>query len=407
MLPGNKRIFVVGYHQSPFGKLGAMTLSEMIHDAVLGTAADACVPTDAIDVASVAGLLTPLLQDQTLLAGLVASVPGMASKPIDCAENACASGGQAILNVIHKLLLGGGEVGLAIGVEKMRDDEGKMDGRLIGRVLGTASDPSDRPGKIFVFPHIFAEEIDAYMKHWRVGDRELAQVPVSLYGHGNLNPLAQMQKVSMSVDKVMTIEGPNRYLAEGLPLKTFESSQVSDGYAGILLATEVGLARIGLSENSMIVIELVGFGQATDPLATKGRDVLLPAGANRAMRQAYNMAGIGPDHIGMAEVHDCFGVMGAMSIEVLGLAEPGKGAQYYVDGKADIGGTGVPINTSGGLIAKGHPIGASGIAMVGWNYRQLIGKVPRELQVENARYAASFNIGGPICASVTTILKAR
>ncbi len=406
MLPGSKRIFVIGYHQSPFGKLGAMTLTQIVHEAVTGAAADAGVPVEAVDVASVAGLLTPLMQDQTLLAGLVAAVPGMAGKPIDCAEIACASGGQAILNVVQRLLLGEGDVGLAVGVEKMRNDEGKMDGKLIGKVLGTASHPDDRPGKVFVFPHIFAEVMDAYMKHWGTTEEEFAHVPVNMYAHANHNPLAQMHKIQMTVEKVLTIDGPNRYLAEGLPMKTFECSQVSDGYAGIVLATEAGLARLGISATGGRAVELVGYGQATDPLSTKGRDVLHPGGAYRAMQRAYDMAGIGPKDIGLAEVHDCFGIMGALAVEILGLAAPGQGARYYVEGKARIGGGGTPINTSGGLIAKGHPIGASGVAMVGWNYRQLIGKVPEALAVPGTRYAASFNIGGPICASVTTVLKA-
>ena len=118
------------------------------------------------------------------------------------------------------------------------------------------------------------------------------------------------------------------------------------------------------------------------------------------------MAGIGPKELAVAEIHDCFGIMGALAVEILGLVEPGRGAAYYVDGKARVDGGAVPMNTSGGLIAKGHPIGATGVAMVGWNYWQLTGKAPEGLQVKNPRYAATFNIGGPICASVTTVLKA-
>ena len=107
----------------------------------------------------------------------------------------------------------------------------------------------------------------------------------------------------------------------------------------------------------------------------------------------------------VAEVHDCFTVMGALGTEVIGKAEPGKGAQYWVEGKAAPGGE-CAINTSGGLIAKGHPIGATGIAMIGWSALQLLGKAPADLQVQNPRAAATFNIGGPICASVCTVLRA-
>jgi len=136
----------------------------------------------------------------------------------------------------------------------------------------------------------------------------------------------------------------------------------------------------------------------------QGRDVLHPKGACRAVEQAYARAGVTAADIGVAEVHDCFTVMGALGTEVLGLAEFGKGAAYWVDGKAAVGGK-VPINTSGGLIAKGHPIGATGVAMVGWSAWQLLGKAPKELQVKSPRAAATFNIGGPVCATVAMVLK--
>ena len=132
--------------------------------------------------------------------------------------------------------------------------------------------------------------------------------------------------------------------------------------------------------------------------------MLRPAGVIKAMKSAYRMAGVKPEDEKVAEIHDCFTVMGALGTEVLGKAEYGKGAQYWVDGKAAVDGE-CGINTSGGLIAKGHPIGATGVAMLGWCAWQLLGKVPQPLQVKSATVAATFNIGGPICASVCTVLK--
>src|SRR5262249_23249917 len=101
--------------------------------------------------------------------------------------------------------------------------------------------------------------------------------------------------------------------------------------------------------------------------------------------------------------HDCFTVMGAIGTEVIGKAQPGRGAQYWVEGCADVGGD-CAINSSGGLIAKGHPVGATGVAMIGWAAWQLAGRAPTGLQVNHPNYAATFNIGGPICASVCTVL---
>ena len=291
---------------------------------------------------------------------------------------------------------------MEVGYEKMRDAEGKMDGKLIGKVLGFFSHPDDRPGKVYIFPHLFAEVMDVYMKQWGVSERDLAHISYLEYANAKYNPYAQMQKVQITLDEAIAIGERNRYVVEGLPMKTYDCSQITDGYAGLLLATEEGLARLGVARRDCV--EIAGYAQATDPLLKAGRDVLHPAGANRAMSRAYEMAGLKPADVNVAEVHDCFTVMGAIGTEVIGKAVPGKGAAYWVEGKAAPGGE-CGINTSGGLIAKGHPIGATGVAMVGWCAWQLLGKAPAELQVKNAKAAATFNIGGPICASVCTVLK--
>lgn len=398
----HRRIFVAAYHQSKFGKLGAMTVPQIVAAAVTETCAAAKADPAVVDVASVSAICANALNEQGLLAGLVAQVPGMEAKPIEAVENACASGGQAIISVIHKLLLGYGDVGLAVGFEKMRDAEGKMDGKLIGKVLGFFSHPDERVGKTYVFPHLFAEVMADYMRVHGVPESHLAQIAVVEYGSAKHNPYAQMQKVQITLEQAMTIDERNRYIVEGLPLKTYDCSQISDGYAGLLLATEEGLAKLGIPRRE--TVELAGWGQATDPLTKGNRDPLRPAGAYRAMQEAYRRAGVTPADVNVAEVHDCFTVMAAIGTEVLGKAEVGRGAQYWVDGKAAPGGE-CGINTSGGLIAKGHPIGATGVAMVGWAAWQLLGKVPAELQVPAPRAAATFNIGGPICASVCTVLK--
>jgi len=397
----NKPVYIAAYHQSEFGKLMAMTVPDIVKASVAQVCDTIKADASAIDVGSVGATCTYTLNQQGLLAGLLATVPGLAGKPIESVENACASGGQAVLSVIHKLLVGLGDVGIAVGFEKMRDDEGKMDGKLIGQALGVFSHPDERPGKVFVFPHIFAEVMDLYMKEHGVSERELAAIAVQEYSNARHNPYAQMRNVDLTAEKACAIEGINRYVAEGLRLKTFDCSQITDGYAGLLLATEEGLARLGVAKRDCV--RLAGWGQATDALKKQGRDVLRPKGAYKAMGDAYAMAGVRPADVNVAELHDCFTVMGAIGTEVIGKAPVGQGARYWVDGKAAPDGE-CAINSSGGLIAKGHPIGATGIAMIGWCAWQLLGKAPRELQVASPRAAASFNIGGPICASVCTVL---
>ncbi len=391
-----KKVYIAAYHQSKFGKLFDMSVPEIIAATVNETCAEIGAEAAAIDVASVGATCNFSLNQQGLLAGLVAMVPGLEAKPIEAVENACATGGQAVLSVIGKLQMGLGDVGMAVGVEKMRNDEGKMDGALIGEVLGYFSHPDEREGKVYIFPHLFAEVMRDYMAAHGATERDFAEISSREYANSTYNPYAQMQKIEVSVDEAATPEGRNRYIVEGLPLKTYDCSQISDGYAGLIVATEEGLAKLGISKADCV--EIAGWGQATDPLLKEGRDILKPAGAFAAMNAAYEMAGAGPEDVNVAEIHDCFTVMGAIGAEVIGKAGYGEGARYWADGKADAKGE-CGINTSGGLIAKGHPVGATGVAMIGWAAWQLQGKVPAELQVPDPKMAATFNIGGPICAS--------
>jgi acetyl-CoA acetyltransferase len=397
-----KPIYIATFHQSRFGKLMSMTVPQIVSNAIQGACRQINADPSALDVGSIGAACNFSLNEQGLLAGLVAMTPGMEGKPIEAVENACASGGQAVLSVIQKLQLGLGDTGIAVGYEKMRDAEGKMDGKLIGKVLGYFSFPDEREGKVFVFPHIFAEVMQQYMNEYGVTERDLAAIPVQEYANAKYNSCAQMNKVQITIDQALAIEGLNRYVVDGLPLKTYDCSQITDGYAALILATEEGLAKLGVPKSECV--EIAGWGQATDPLRKEGRDVLRPLGANRAMKSAYDMAGAKPADVNVAEVHDCFSVMGALGTEVIGKAQPGHGARYWVEGKAAPNGE-CGINTSGGLIAKGHPIGATGIAMIGWSALQLQGRAPAEVQVKNPKLAATFNIGGPICASVCTVLK--
>ncbi|PKN58068.1 MAG: hypothetical protein CVU56_07630 [Deltaproteobacteria bacterium HGW-Deltaproteobacteria-14] len=399
------KIFIVGYHQSAFGKLMDVTLEQAFANAANGALATVGATPEVVDTISMAACCAPLLNDQMLLSGLLADAPGFANKPIDTAENACASGGQALLNVAYRLLAGAADVGLVVGAEKMRNDLGKMDGLQVGKALGTASHPDEREGKTFVFPHIFAEIMQRYIAtHKDASEELLAHVAATHYGHANENPLAQMRKIKVTPEDVMRIEGVNRYVVPGLPLKTYDASQISDGYAALVVVNSRGLEKLGVPRER--VVELAGFAQRTDPLRTAQRDdILAPRGAYGAVAAAYEMAGITADRVSVAEVHDCFSVMGAMGVEIIGKAGYGEGARYYADGKARVDGGATPINTSGGLMAKGHPIGATGVAMPGWCYQQLVGDVPAALQVKDLDHAATFNIGGPICASVVTVLK--
>jgi acetyl-CoA C-acetyltransferase len=398
----SKPVYIAAYNQSKFGKLMDMTVPQILSNAVTGVCEQINASPSSIDVGSIGSACNFTLNKQGLLSGLVATVPGMAAKPIESVENACASGGQAVLSVIYKLLSGVGDVGVAIGYEKMRDNEGKMDGKLIGEVLGYYSHPDERAGKVFVFPHLFAEIMQCYMHAYGVSESDLAQIAVNEYQNAKYNPWAQMNKVQITLEQAMKIEGVNRYVVEGLPLKTYDCSQITDGYAALILATQEGLQKLGVSK--VDCVEVAGYAQATDALQKEGRNTLLPTAAYTAMKKAYAMADVAPADVNIAEIHDCFTVAAAIGTEVIGKAAPGKGARYWLDGKANVDGE-CAINMSGGLIAKGHPIGATGVAMLGSCFWQLKGKAPKEIQRKDPKVAATSNIGGALCASVCTVLR--
>jgi len=398
----SKPVYIAAYNQSEFGKLMDMSVPQIVANAVTGVCEQIKVSPSAIDTGAIGSACNFTLNKQGLLSGLVASVPGMAAKPIESVENACASGGQAVLSVIYKLLSGVGDVGVAVGYEKMRDNEGKMDGKLIGEVLGYYSHPDERAGKVFVFPHLFAEIMQCYMQVYNVSESDLAQIAVNEYQNAKYNPWAQMNKVQITLEQAMKIEGINRYVVDGLPLKTYDCSQITDGYAALILATDEGLQKLGVSKADCV--EIAGYAQATDPLQKEGRNTLFPTGAYTAMKKAYDMAEVTPADVNVAEIHDCFTVAGAIGTEVIGKAAPGKGARYWVEGKAAVDGE-CAINMSGGLIAKGHPVGATGVAMLGNCFWQLKGKAPEQIQRKDAKVAATFNIGGALCASVCTVLR--
>ena len=213
-------IYIAAYEQSVFGKLMDRTVPGIVEDAVTGVCGAIGVEPSAIDVGSVGAACNISLNGQGLVSGLLASVPGLAGKRFESVENACASGGLAVLSVAHKLLLGMGDVGIALGYEKMRLDDGKMDGKRIGEVLGYFSHPDEREGKTYVFPHLFAEVMQAYMAAYGVSESDLADIAVREYANANRNPYAQMRKVELDLAAATTIEGINRYIVDGLPLKT-------------------------------------------------------------------------------------------------------------------------------------------------------------------------------------------
>ncbi len=396
-----KKLYLTKYAQSPFGKLGDFPIEKMIDES--GKVGLDGIDRTKVDHVAIAGLLTPMLNDQVLLGGLVAMDPAYTNKSIKGVGNACDSGGLAVTDCATTILAGQAHVGLAIGIEKMHPLEGKLDSEKIGMALGTAAHAEDRFPP-FTFPHAFAVIMDRYMKAYGISEEQMAVIPPIFYDNASHNPLAHMHKTKAPVTAQAVLESYRLFKDPPLPLKLFECSQISDGWARILVCDEEGLSRLGIDKSE--ATELAGFGQATDSLslASRGDNLLKPIGAKRAFQTAMEMAGTKTGDISLQEVHDCFSVMGPLAVETTGFADYGHGLEFFADGHANRDGK-CPINTSGGLIAKGHPIGATGVAMIGWIHNELIGKAPAELQVKNPKVGTTLNIGGPICSTVVTVQK--
>jgi acetyl-CoA C-acetyltransferase len=394
-----KKIYLTKYTQSAFGNLGSYSIESMIEDAGSKDLED--TDRGAIDHVAVASLLSPILNDQVLLAGLVAMDPAYRTLSIKGVANACDSGGLAVADCATTILAGQAHVGLAMGLEKMHPLEGKLDSKTVGAALGTAAHKEDLFPPL-TFPHSFAVIMDRYMKAYDYSEEEFATIPPIFYENASHNPLAHMHKTKAPVTEQAVLESYRLFPDPLLPLKLFECSQISDGWARILVCDDEGLAKLGIDRSA--ATELAGFGQATDSLslASRGEDLLKPAGAKRAFGTAMDMAGTSAEDLSLQEVHDCFSVMAPLSAEITGLTQEGGGLRYFMDGHARRDGR-CPINTSGGLIAKGHPIAATGVAMIGWIHQQILGTVPEELQVENAEIGSTLNIGGPICSTVVTV----
>ena len=396
-----RKIFLTKYTQSPFGNLRDYPIDAMLSDA--GSQGLDDIDRGAIEHIAIAGVFTPLLNNQSLLAGLVAMDPAYAGKSIKSVANACDSGSLAVTDCAMTILAGQAHAALAIGLEKMHPLEGKVDSKKIGEALGTAAHPTDLFPPL-TFPHSFAIIMERYLQAYGWSEEDMACVPPLFYENATHNPLAHIHKTKAPITKDTVLGSVRLFTDPPLPLKLYECSQISDGWARILVCDADGLERLGIPQSA--ATELAGFGHAADSLsiASRGENLLKPVGATRAFKAAMNMAGVKTQDLSLQEVHDCFSVMAALAVEITGLAEPGRGLRYFMDGRAARGGE-CPINTSGGLIAKGHPISATGVAMIGWVHQQLLGTVPSALQVANARVGSTLNIGGPICSTVATVQK--
>ncbi len=381
-------VAVIGIGMTKFGELWNKNLRELFVEAALKAIKDAGV--DHIDSMYVGCMTSGLFAQQEHLGALMADYLGQKHVPAYRVESACASGGLAFRLGFIEVASGMSDIVLVGGVEKMHT------GADSTACLAAAADAEYESFLGITFPGLYAMIANAYREKYNIPfdkfRKQLALVAVKNHENGSKNPNAQFP-MKITIDTVLN----STLVAD--PLRLFDCSPVTDGAAAVILCP-VELAK----KYTDTIIKVVGSGAATSTIALAQRDDITYLDVvAKAAERAYKMAGVTPKDIDFAEVHDCFTIAEICVTEALGFFEPGKGAEAVEAGKTALDGE-IPVNTSGGLKSKGHPVGATGVAQICELVEQLRGTAG-ERQVKNAKRGLAQNMGGSGASSTVHILE--
>lgn len=378
-------VAIIGIGMTPFGELWDQSLRDMFAEAALKAMENAGV--DKIDSLYVGAMSSGLYNKQEHIASVMADYIGQRGISSTRVESACASGGAAVRAAFIEVASGMSDIVLAGGVEKMWDaDDGSM-------ILGTASDQEYEAYHGVTFPGLYAMIARAYMHKYGLTREELAAVPVKNHKHAVNNPNAQYP-YEMTIGNVLS----SSMVAD--PLRLMDCSPITDGAACVVLCP---LDRAKEFTNK--VVKFRGVGAATGPIALHDhKDLTTLDAVKLAAQKAYAMAGVTAKDISLVEVHDCFSIAEIIVAEELGFFAPGTAGKAIAEGRATYGDD-IVINSSGGLKAKGHPVGATGVAQVIEVVEQLRGDAGKR-QVPNAKLGMTQNMGGTGGSSIVHILEA-
>jgi acetyl-CoA C-acetyltransferase len=381
-------VAVIGCGMIPFGELWNQSLRQMWGGAALAALDDAGVET--VDLITIGCMSSGLFVGQEHLASLLPAEIGLAGVPAGRVESACASGGLAFRSGFAEVASGLADTVLVTGVEKMTD----VDSADATYALGTAADRQWEGFHGITFPGLYAMLAQAHMREFGTTRDQLAQVAVKNHANGLLNPNAQFH-LDIGIDDVKA----STLVAD--PLGLLDCSPVTDGAAAVVLTT---VERARELQPDRPVVRVTGSGMATDAIALASRRSLTElAAVKQAAERAYQMSGRGPQDLDVVEVHDCFTIAEIMVVEALGLAPLGRGGFEVEAGAFNRDGR-CPVNCSGGLKAKGHPVGATGVAQIVEIAEQLRGQ-SGDRQVADARIGMAQNMGGSGGSSVVHILE--
>lgn len=386
-----RSVSVVGIGETKMGRFPEQSIRDLILTAGGKAIADSGLDRKDIQAVYVGNFNAQLLCKQGHIGPLVSEVLGLGHIPTIRTEGACASGSLAFRMGLIAVMSGIYDVVLVGGVEKMthQPTEVVTDG------IASAMDYNMEAKEGFTFPANFAMIANRYFHEHRNVKKEMGLCAVNAHHNASLNPDAQMPK-EVTLEKVLSAP----LIAD--PLSLFDCSLVTDGAAFVVLATTDIAKKLGKHR----IVEVVGSGHAGDTLTlfTK-KSITSFASAKNAAKQAYEQSGLKPSDIDLAEVHDCFTITQIINIEDLGFAEPGRGADAVAEGITSIDGK-KPINTSGGLKAKGHPIGATGISQIYEVVTQLRGDAGTR-QIKKADIGLTHNLGGTAATCLVHIFKGR
>jgi acetyl-CoA C-acetyltransferase len=381
-------VAVVGIGMGDFGELWEKSLRTIWAESALAALTDAGV--GEVDLITVGCMAPGLFVGQEHLASLLADELGMAGVPAARVESACASGGLALRTGFAEVASGLSDTVLVTGVEKMTD----VDGADATYALGTAADQEWEGFHGITFPGLYAMLARIHMQRFGTTSEQLAAVAVKNHANGLLNPHAQYH-LKVSVEDVLA----STMVAD--PLRLLDCSPVTDGAAAMVLTT---VERARELAGDRPVVKVTGSGLATDAITLANREDLSDLGAVRkAAERAYEMAGRQPKDLHVVEVHDCFTIAEVMATEAIGLFERGEGGPAAEKGLTSLQGK-IPVNTSGGLKSKGHPVGATGVAQAIEIVSQLRGEAGNR-QVEGARVGLAQNMGGSGGSSIVHIME--
>lgn len=368
-------VAIIGVSQTKFGELWEKSFRDLIVEAGIKAIEDANVEGDELGAMYVGNMSAGLFVQQEHIASLIADHSGLA--PIPCArvEAACASGGLALRNGIMAVASGYHDMVISAGVEKMTDVVDPTP------AIATASDQEWEAQQGVTFPSLYAMMARRHMYEYGTTREQLAMVSVINHKNGAKNPLAQFP-MEISVDAVLN----SSIVAD--PLRLLDCSPVSDGAAAVILCPAEDAKKY-----TDTPIYVKASAQASGTIALHNRKNLTTIDSTvHASRNAYKMAGLEPKNIDLVEVHDCFSINGLLAVEDLGFVEKGKGGIAIEEGMTQIDGD-IPVNPSGGLKARGHPLGATGIAQAAEIVWQLRGEAGKR-QVDGAQIGMTHNIGG-------------